>query len=61
MRVRIGVVVIRGEFFTISVVELLVEDLLGVLLGLLRGVGVVDSSLVAAGDLSIGHFEVCGL
>lgn len=35
------------------------EDLLGVLLGLLGGVGVVDGSLVAAGDLSIGHFDGC--
>lgn len=45
---------------TITAVELFLEDLLGVLLGLLGSVGVVDGSLVAAGDLSIGHFEGCG-
>lgn len=40
---------------TITAVELVVENLLGVLLGLLRGVGVVDVGLVAAGDLSFGR------
>lgn len=39
----------------IPTVELLIQDLLGVLLALLGGVGVVDVSLVAAGNLSLRH------
>lgn len=42
---------------TVAAVELLVEHLLGMLLGLLGGVGVVEVSLVAAGDLSLRHDE----
>jgi hypothetical protein len=34
---------------------ILVQNSLGVLLGLLRGVGVVEVSLVAGSNLSIGH------
>lgn len=39
----------------VAAVELVLEDLLGVLLGLLGGVGVVDVGLVAASDLSFGR------
>ena len=46
-----------GVELTLTTVELVLENLTSVLLGLLGGVGVVDSSLVAAGSLSIGHFE----
>lgn len=49
--------IIRGRLGnrTVAAVKLLLEDLLGVLLGLLGGVGVGDVGLVAAGDLSFGH------
>ncbi len=40
---------------TIASVELILENLLGAVLGLLRSVGVVDVGLVAAGDLSFGR------
>jgi hypothetical protein len=47
----------RQVDLTITAVELVFEDPLGVLLGLLRRVGVADVGLVAAGDLSVsGHF-----
>lgn len=55
---RVLLLVVTG-LGDISIVELLMENLLGVLLGLLGGVGVVDGSLVAAGDLSISHFDGC--
>lgn len=44
-----------GTSRTITTVELVVENLTGVLLGLFRGVGVVEVSLVAACDLSLRH------
>lgn len=40
---------------TVTTVELVVENFLGVILGLLGGVGVVQVGLVAAGDLSISR------
>ena len=40
---------------TIATVEFILENFLGVLLGLLGSVGVLESSLVAAGDLSFRH------
>ena len=43
---------------TISAIKLFIEDPLGVLLGLLRGVGIVEVGLVTASNLSFsGH---CG-
>lgn len=43
---------------TITAVELILEDLARVLLGLLGGVGILEVGLVAAGDLSISrHVE----
>ena len=43
---------------TITTVELVVEDLLRVLLGLLGGVGVLEVGLVASSDLSFSrHVE----
>jgi hypothetical protein len=42
---------------TVSTVELVLENGLGVLLGLLGGVGVVDVGLVAAGDLSVSRHD----
>lgn len=48
----------EGLSLTITAVELVLEDLAGVLLGLLRGVGVVEVGLVAAGNLGISrHVE----
>jgi len=44
-----------GQARTVAAVELVVEDLLGVLLGLLGGVGVVEVGLVATGDLTISR------
>lgn len=43
---------------SVLTVEVLLEDLLGVLLGLSRGVGVVQVGLVAADDLSF-RSHVC--
>lgn len=40
---------------TIAAIKLALEDLLGVLLGLIRGVGVLEVGLVTAGDLSFRH------
>ena len=40
---------------TIATVELVIKNLARVLLGLLGGVGVVEVSLVATGDLSLRH------
>lgn len=40
-------------WLTVTAVELLLEDLLGVFLGLLGSVGVVQVGLVAAGDLRV--------
>lgn len=48
------------RILTITAVELVLENLAGVLLDLLGNVRVVDSSLVAAGNLSISHLEVGG-
>lgn len=48
---------LRSVKLTVTAVELVFKDLTRVLLGLLRNVGVVDSSLVAASDLSVRHFE----
>ena len=45
----------RASSRTVAAVELVLEHLLRVLLGLLGGVGVVDVGLVAAGDLSFGR------
>jgi hypothetical protein len=44
---------------TIAAVKLALENLLGVLFGLLRGVGVLEVGLVTAGDLSFRHVD-CG-
>lgn len=38
-------------------IEVILEDLLGVFLGLRRGIGVVDGSLVATDDLRVSHSE----
>lgn len=53
---------IRGRLGnrTVAAVKLLLEDLLGVFLGLLGGVGVGDVGLVAAGDLGFGHGDGVG-
>jgi len=52
--------VIGSPCLTITAVEVVLENLLGVLLGLLGGVGVLQVGLVAAGDLSLGrHVEDC--
>lgn len=41
----------------LTAVQLILEDLTGVLLGLFGGVGVVKVGLVATGDVScVGHF-----
>lgn len=49
---------LRG--LTITAVELVLENLAGVLLGLVGRIGAVDSSLVTAGNLIISHIEVGG-
>jgi hypothetical protein len=50
--VLVGIVTSLGD---VTTVKLLLEDLLGMLLGLLRGVGVVDVGLVTSSDLSLRH------
>lgn len=49
----------QAGWASVLTVEVLLEDLLGVLLGLSRGVGVVQVGLVAADDLSF-RSHVCG-
>lgn len=48
--------VFRGGRLDVAAIELVVQDFLGVLLGFLRGVGVVEVGLVAADDVAwVGH------
>lgn len=57
---RVLVLIVSG-FGDVTAVELVLEDRLGVLLGLLGGVGVLEVGLVTAGDLSFGrHVGWCG-
>lgn len=49
-----------GSKRTIAAIKLLLEDLLRVLLGLLRGVGVLEVGLVASGNLSVSHIDGWG-
>jgi hypothetical protein len=52
--VPVGVVIAAD----ISAIKFILENVAGVLLGLLGGVGVVEVSLVATGDVSnVGHVE----
>lgn len=45
----------------LAALHVLVDDLLAVLLGLVRGVGVVEVGLVAADDVAgVGHGVCCG-
>jgi hypothetical protein len=61
MWVDIKIPGVRQRHTIFTTVELIVKDLLGVLLGLLRGVRIIKVSLIATGDLSIGrHDKVWG-